>query len=90
MSRHRKPRPHNRGWLLLRELLASGKHNQKGLATATKITQSVVSDLLNLWKLPNRIHALALEKQGIPVRAWDELLNKTELKKLGVVDGRAA
>ncbi len=90
MARQRKPRPHSRGWLLLREHLASGKHNQKALAAATKIPQSVISDLLNLWKLPNRIHGVALEKFGIPIRAWDEPLTKTEMRRLGLADGRAA
>jgi hypothetical protein len=90
MARKRKPRPHNRGWLLLKELLASGKLNQKALATKTGIPQSVISDLLNLWKLPNRIHALAFAEHDIPVDAWDETLTKAELKRLGVETGRAA
>ncbi len=91
MPRQRKPHPHSRGWLLLREYLASGKGNQKKLAGATDVPQSVISDLLNLWKLPNRIHALALEAEcEIPVGAWDERLTKAELRKLGVEAGRAA
>lgn len=90
MAKRRKQRPHNRGWLQLRELLSSGKPNQKELSKATKIPQSVISDLLNLWKLPNRIHAIALEKQGIPVTSWDDVLTKAEMRRLGIEPGKAA
>ncbi len=91
MPRQRKPHPHSRGWLLLRDILAAGKRNQKELAVVTKIPQSVISDLLNLWKLPNRIHGLALlRKLGIPVDAWDEPLSKSELRRLGIEVGKAA
>lgn len=62
----------------LRQLL-TGKR-QKVLSKELGIPQSVISEILNRWRLPTLEQAVKLEKHGIPSSAW---LERSSARKTG-------
>lgn len=68
MTVERNKVPATRGLEELEKLL-SGK-TQKQLSTETGITQSVISEILNQWRLPTLEQAIKLQEHGIEPAAW--------------------
>jgi antitoxin component HigA of HigAB toxin-antitoxin module len=66
----RKKVPRTRGLAQLEALLKGKK--QKDLADDIGSPQSVVSEILNRWRLPTLEQAVALQRHGIATAAWTE------------------
>lgn len=71
MSEERKKVTATKGLRQLEELLRDT--TQKDLGAELGIQQSVLSEILNLWRLPTLEQAIKLEtKKQIPVLSWAE------------------
>lgn len=66
----RKKVPRTRGLVQLEALLKAKK--QKELAEDLRVPQSVVSEILNRWRLPTLEQAVAMQRHGIATAAWTE------------------
>lgn len=70
MTTERRKVSRTRGLVQLEKLLEGTK--QRALADEIGVPQSVVSEILNRWRLPTLEQAVSLESKGIPAAAWTE------------------